>query len=98
MIPVLPIVEELRLMKHFIEGEKMMSMLTRNLGKEDTRCTLATCTIVSSCQDVSPAGSRRCSCLGARIRTVRVCRWRPYGRVGELVSGSTRVTFFFGSV
>ena len=72
MISVLPIVEELRLMKHFIEGEKMMSMLTRNLGKEDTRWTLATCTMVSSCQDVSPAGSRRCSCLGARIRTVRV--------------------------
>ena len=94
----LPIVEELRLMKHFTDGEKMISMLRLNFGKLDMRWTLATWVMVSSCHEISPSGCKWWSKEGDRKFTVWVWRWIPKGFEGVLVFGRSKVTFFFGSV
>ena len=98
IIRLLPIVEVVRLMKCFLDGEKIMLMLRLNLGKFETRWTLASWNIVSTCQDISPSGRYRISWTGWRILTLCIWVWTPKGLDGLLVPGRRRVTFFFGSV
>ena len=95
----LPITSELSDMSTAWGGwQKMISMLTPNLGKFETRWTLDTWRMESSCQKTSPSGLRRNWCLFGLMDTTSVWRWRPKGLCFVLFFGNNKVTFFFGSV